>query len=254
MISDKFRSVWARLAYIIYMLPTRIKRFLIHLVLPLGLYKNEPQALIINSVMDWLVGFILYFLDIFGIPELYEIIFECTKWNIRDLNAEEKNLTKVIFGKTIDSALIRLDEKAILGPKQYHFAYVSFHTINSYGKLRKPIFVHEIVHVWQYHLLGSIYTYKALRAQHSKAGYGYGGFRRLYFAFEKRKSLLSFNFEQQAEIIMHAFEYQGKVAKKQVQRDELKEQVYGFYMDQVVHDDGYAYALAQLDGANGRIV
>lgn len=253
MLVSKLRSIGFRVLYIFRMLPLRLSRLIAHMMLPIRvLIGKETPHQIINGPFEWIVGWVFYTIDILGIPEVYEILFELVKWNLRDANEDEKRIINSIFGKTIDHQLIRIDERAVLGPKQFHFAYVSFHTINSYGGLSRPIFVHELVHVWQYHMLGSIYTFKALKAQRSKEGYYYGGFRRLYFDYERRKPLLAYNFEQQAEIIMDGFKYYQKLAQKRIQRDEIKELVYAYYMDQVLNKAGYDYAINQIERRGNR--
>ena len=58
-----------------------------------------------------------------------------------------------------------------------------------------------MTHVWQYQKMGAIYIPHALRAQYSQMGYNYGGISALRDCQEKGKSFLSFNFEQQGDII-----------------------------------------------------
>jgi len=58
-----------------------------------------------------------------------------------------------------------------------------------------------MMHVWQYQNLGGVYAIKALHAQYKGNAYDYGGFEGLYNGMLQGKPLLSFNFEQQAEII-----------------------------------------------------
>ena len=113
----------------------------------------------------------------------------------------EKELAESVFGNSIHYYRVRIDEYAYAGPKQAHFCYVSFHTVNSWGPMNNSILIHELVHVWQYEKMGAIYIPRALRAQHTQAGYNYGGVEALKAAIRTDKDLNSFNLEQQADII-----------------------------------------------------
>jgi len=133
------------------------------------------------------------------------------KPNTRRLTAREIALARTVFGETIDYQKVRLDEKSFVGCRQFRFAYVGFYFINSWGKLSDPVLIHELVHVWQYQRLGSVYIPRALWAQRTPKGYNYGGISALKKVLEQhgpevRASVfLSFNFEQQADIVADYF-------------------------------------------------
>ena len=99
--------------------------------------------------------------------------------------------------------LIRWDKKAFFGAKTQKIAYVSFHTINSWGNLRNDTFIHELVHIWQYEQMGAVYIPRALAAQRTKEGYNYGGLEQL--KKYQHIGLAAFNLEQQADIIADYF-------------------------------------------------
>lgn len=140
-------------------------------------------------------------LDRAGICAAYEAFSNTLSPRLRGLTPDERELLFPIFRDSIPYHLIRIDERAHLGPRQYGFYYVSFHTINSWGPLPPPILVHEVVHVWQYLHLGAAYIPRALAAQWSPEGYDYGGVTGL----ETAQSLLDFNYEQMASVIEDAF-------------------------------------------------
>jgi len=144
-------------------------------------------------------------LDLLGIGELYENGLEFFKFNTRPLNNQELKITEEYFGNQLNINRIRIDERAILGPKQNRFAYVSFFTINSWKTLRPDVFLHEMVHVWQYQQLGITYMSRALGAQRSKRGYNYGGVELLRKLKKRGWKLESFNPEHQAEIVQDHF-------------------------------------------------
>ncbi len=143
----------------------------------------------------------MYFLEIVGVPVMYDVISEWIKPTTRPLTAEELEISKTYFGDTINYDLVRVHPSANLTANKFALAYVSFNTINHWRPISRDVFIHEMMHVWQYQNLGAIYAIKALHAQSRGNAYDYGGFEGLYHAMLQGKELLSFNFEQQAEII-----------------------------------------------------
>lgn len=190
---------WQLLSDLFKRLPLRIWRFFNYLFD--GLKDLSFRRENVRAIPWWWLGLFLMFLEIFGIVELYEWLSGILKTRTRSLSPQELLLAESVFEKAIDYKRVRIDEGARLGPKQYQFCYVSFHTINSWGPMREDVFIHELVHVWQYQQLGATYISKALMAQWG-AGYDYGGLSVLKKVKEKGGGLLNFNFEQQADIIM----------------------------------------------------
>lgn len=139
--------------------------------------------------------------DMIGFFDLYETLTNTFTPGIRSLSPEEQHFLKPIFGESVPWHLIRIDERAWIGPRWGNFCYVSFHTINSWGPMTKHTLVHEVVHVWQYTRMGAVYIPRALAAQRSTMRYDYGGVEPL----RRNTHLESFNYEQQADIIEDAF-------------------------------------------------
>jgi len=140
-------------------------------------------------------------IDLIGLFDLYEASSNTIFPGIRPLTKDEVLLLRPIFGESIPYNLIRIDERAYVGPSWARFCYVSFHTINSWGPMSAPTLVHEVVHVWQYTHRGAAYIPRALYAQTTEMGYNYGGLAPLREAIQ----LEDFNYEQQADIIEDAF-------------------------------------------------
>ena len=140
-------------------------------------------------------------LDYLGATDLYEATITYFAPSSRPLSTRELALLKPYFGNSVPYDLIRIDERAHIGPRTGRFCYVSFHTINSWGRMSDATLVHEVVHVWQYTHRGAAYVPRALRAQRSEMKYNYGGLVALDEAYE----LEDFNYEQQADIIEDAF-------------------------------------------------
>lgn len=140
-------------------------------------------------------------LDLLGFFDVYEAFTSGFFPNTRPLTEEEYRLLEPIFGQSVPYDLIRIDERAYVGPSWANFYYVSFHTINGWRPMSSPTLVHEVVHIWQYTHRGAAYIPRALYAQTTELGYNYGGLAPL----RAGKELEDFNYEQQADIIEDAF-------------------------------------------------
>lgn len=177
----------------------RLTRLGRHMMWPL--YRQRPNDFPPGGIAEWVWDTIFYVMDVSGVPELYMAINRVAKPGIRPLNEQELRLGKKIFGDAIDYKRVRVDEGARIGTGKLALAYVSFNLINYRRKITKAIFVHELMHIWQYQRYGSIYLARAIKAQRSREGYDYGGVENLYQAMNCGMSLLDFNFEQQADIV-----------------------------------------------------
>lgn len=144
-------------------------------------------------------------LDVFAIPEIYETFQDWVKFNSRPMTENEIEVAKAIFGDSINYSRVRIDEKAQIGCRHWHFLYVSFYTINAWGTFHKSLLIHELVHVWQFEKFGGVYIPRAIKAIKSKEGYNYGGISELKNAVREKKSLLDFNYEQMADIVTDYF-------------------------------------------------
>ncbi len=203
-INRKFIDSFRRFGMIFILLPKRISRLLLHFKKGI-LYFLKPifqQSLKISSrlFLNWCLELFFFLLDIFGIGELYEIFIDWIKFKTRPLTEREILLGKSIFKDQINYWRVRIDEGAYIGKRQ-HIFYVSIYTINGWGKMSDPLFLHELTHVWQYEQMGSVYIPRALRAQFTQMGYNYGGLSALQQAKTKQEGLNAFNLEQQADII-----------------------------------------------------
>jgi hypothetical protein len=139
--------------------------------------------------------------DLLLLPELLMWLNRLFKPGTRPLDSREIALGRMVFGDSIRYEKVRLDERSRIGCRRYGFAYVGFYCINSWGKMSDPVLVHELMHVWQYQRVGSVYIPRALRAQRSREGYNYGGPE----ALREKKKLADFNYEQQADIVADYF-------------------------------------------------
>lgn len=153
----------------------------------------------------WHLELLFLSLDLLGVFDLYETLTEWVKWSVRPLRPQEEQLLRQVFGEGLVYDRIRIDESALIGPPQARFCYVSFFTINSWGRMSPATLVHEAVHCWQYAHGGAVYIPRALRAQRSVMGYNYGGEPALRAALASGRGLQHFNYEQQADLITDAW-------------------------------------------------
>lgn len=183
-----------------------------------------------TNVLLAIAEFVMYLLEIIGITAIYETITEWVNWSTRSLNTKEIELSESIFGDSIDYSRVRLHSNAKFTANRLALAYVSLNTINHYRPISEDVFVHEMVHIWQYQHLGAVYAIKALYAQYRGNAYDYGGMENLYQAMLQKRSLLSFNFEQQAEIIQ---DY-SRLSKLNA-LNPLAESIYLYFVNQLKH-------------------
>ena len=205
----KFSGIAIRIWDALWLLYIRIFRLLKHLFCVINFIQygqiqgQDPEfnnGLLFNTFM-WFAELSVYFLECFGIGEIYETIVDLIKFNTRPMYDWEIKMAQSVFGDTIKYQRVRIDEKAIGGPKQYKFAYVSFYTINSWGPMSNSHLIHELMHVWQYEEMGAVYMPKAGAAQQSPNGYNYGGLAKLQQFIYLKKNIRDFNLEQQGDIV-----------------------------------------------------
>ena len=113
-------------------------------------------------------------------------------------------------------------------------AFATFHTINipDSGGDSSPdldVVVHELVHVYQFEIIGSIYIWQALRAQCSN-GYKYGGWRQLKRDWKKGVNFSDYNREQQGQI---AQDYYRKVVVKGLSAENPVTQAYEPFINEL---------------------
>jgi hypothetical protein len=204
-------TLW-RLFYYITSIPKRLYRLGKHLVDAVRFLKPKESRYWWESPISmnyaqkigvWLIEFLLYILDLIGVGEVYGTLADWAKFNSRPLQKWEVEMAKSVYGDSLRYRLITVDEKAIFGFKIFPAAkaYVSYHTINAGGVLENGVLIHEFIHIWQYERFGTAYALRALLAQHSDMQYNYGGVTSLKSAIAKKLDFLSFNFEQQGDII-----------------------------------------------------
>jgi hypothetical protein len=174
----------------------RIQRFIFHITFQDSLFKMQSK-----DIIDWFYGFVFYMFDLILLPEIYEYAISLFKSDYRFLSEKEKELTRRYFGDSIKLDFVRVNSQMSERIERKAHAYVTLNTINYRQNITKPIFLHEMVHIWQYQRFGSMYIYRALKAQNSNEKYDYGGLEKLYSGMINQHKFIDFNFEQQGAIV-----------------------------------------------------
>jgi hypothetical protein len=208
---DKLTGVMERVGHWVTRLPGRVGRLVMGLIHGIGSVRPWSSAwweslIHLNTwehFLSWVGTRLIDLLEILGVGEVLETVNDFVKFNTRALNSGEVAVAQSVFGKSIDLMLVRIDERAVLGPAFSKRAFTSFHTINAWGELEDSVLIHELTHVWQYEKAGAIYMAQALHAQIQRGleAYNYGGPDGLRDARAKGMRLTSFNREEQAQIV-----------------------------------------------------
>lgn len=186
-----------------------------------------------SGLVEWVLDFGFYIMDIFCVPDVFEIIIVWVQPNIRLLNEVEKELVVRYFGTSIHPDNVRINARMHRRIRLLALAFVSFNTIHFDEKISTPVFIHEMVHVWQYQRFGSVYIFRALKAQRSSEGYDYGGPEVLYHKMLGNHRFLNFNFEQQGEI----FEDYCKMRESDVVNNTMALASFEYFVKQVNEND-----------------
>ena len=177
-----------------------------------------------------LVRWLFKILDLLKIPGIFQLFWHLGT-RVSRLNDAETNAGGLVLGLgSIRYPSVRVAEGRILRlifKLNGRRAFTLFHTINlpatgSHSRGNLDLLVHEMVHVYQFELVGSIYIWQALRAQ-KQEGYGYGGWEQLA---EDRKSgnrLNDYNREQQGQIVQ---DYYNVVLAANLPAESLVRQAY----------------------------
>ena len=205
----------------------RLKRFWSHFT-PWAQKDGKSFKVKSEHLLIWIVDGMFYFQDLLLIPDLAEVIMILLHGDVTLLSNEEIDLGRRYFDDTIHWGFVK---KNIRMPRIVHkkaLAYVSMNIIHYRAYIHQAVFIHELVHVWQYHNFGSVYLFRSLMAQRQNPSYDYGGFDRLYQGMIKGEKLEDFNFEQQGQIFEDmCYYYEGR------DREPMADAVYKYYQDQL---------------------
>lgn len=186
----------------------RWSRLLNHLSYP---FFKQANHLPPKDWWDWPVDLLFYSADCVFLADFLEILLALFKLNTRKLTELEVATLHQVYGDKVNLDFVKIDEKSRFFTRKFALAYVSFNTINYWHSMLDQVLVHEVMHIYQFQRYGSVYIYRALKAQYSEHIYDYGGITGLKKAREAGKSLHQFNFEQQASIIEDYYEISQRI-------------------------------------------
>ena len=235
---QKIYAIFYRLLDVFRYLPDRLGRVFDHIYQGVKRFRrNNIQSVfrrrIRRGILYWWFEFFLLVVDCLGISELFETVMDFVKFNSRTLNPWERDMAYDIFGDSINYDRVRLDEYALIGPRQKLYCYVSFFMVNSWGSMHNSVLIHELVHVWQYQHMGIVYIPRALHAQRTIMGYDYGGLENLRTYYNKGRGLKDFNLEQQADIIMDYYRIKNGYPPQWGSATIADLQVYEYFVQQL---------------------
>ncbi len=170
-------------------------------------------------------------------PRLCEVIWRLITKDRALSEAEFKAAASVLGASSIRYGEVRVADGGLLWlifKFNKRRAFATFHTINipdsgGGSSPRLDVVVHELVHVYQFEIIGSLYIWQALRAQWSK-GYKYGGWRQLAKDRKKGKHFSDYNREQQGQI---AQDYYRKVVAKGLAAENPVYQAYEPFINEL---------------------
>jgi hypothetical protein len=176
-------------------------------------------------------------LDKLRVPRILEIVWRLMTGATTPLEQETNAGISVLGTESVSYNSVRVAQGGILGVI-FRFnggrAFTTFHTINlprSGGNSRShlDIIVHELTHVCQFEVIGSVYIWQALRAQRT-AGYSYGGWQQLRKDRDNDRHYRDYNREQQGQM---AQDYYNEVIAKCLSVEDPVRQAYEPFIDEL---------------------
>ncbi|MEM9547448.1 MAG: hypothetical protein AAGA77_15825 [Bacteroidota bacterium] len=215
------------LIYGVRIFPKRVMRIVLHFIqwVP-AIRKIHLRS---KNLQEWISDFCFYFVDVLFVPELFELSLVWFRPNTRLLSKKEKLYARKYLGESIDLGNTRICNRMYGRIQDLAIAFVTFNTIHYSEKISKPVYIHELVHIWQNQKFGSVYIYRALKAQRSKEGYNYGGAENLYAKMLDSSVFTDFNFEQQGAI----FEDYVTIVESDVEFNPIAEASYSYFIGQL---------------------
>lgn len=156
----------------------------------------------------WLVALFTRLADLAGLPELIDFVWRTASHMSPLTGAEIATAARILGPTALRWGDVRVAQGGFLG-LWYRLkgdrAFATFYTVNlprtgPHARENLDILIHELVHVFQYERVGSVYGAESLYAQHTD-GYNYGGAEGLRQARAQGKHFCAFNREQQASIV-----------------------------------------------------
>lgn len=176
-------------------------------------------------------------LDTLRLPRLLEIVWHLLTRVSALAEPELKAAVSVLGAECISYISVRVAQGGILAVifrLNGGRAFTTFHTINipwsgDHARQHLDIIVHELTHVCQFEVVGSVYIWQALRAQRT-IGYSYGGWQQLKQDRDNGKHYRDYNREQQGQM---AQDYYNDVIVKCLSAEDPVRQAYEPFIDEL---------------------
>ena len=190
----------------------------------------------------WVLTFVSRVFDVLGGPELLEFVWHLLA-KTRPLSGEEIAAASAVMGPdAIRWGDVRVAEG---GVNHLVFAlqdliggegkrpFVTFHTIHLPHKVKTKKVVHELVHVYQFETVGSLYGLEAWlsQAKEGLGAYNYGGPSGLVRDYHGGKKFSDFNRETQGQIAEDYYDFVIDQGGKALTKDQRK--AYEYFINQL---------------------
>ena len=145
--------------------------------------------------------------DLLKCPAVFQFVWRPLTRTSRLTEAEIATISQVLGPDGVPYRKVCISEGRILSVifnRNRDRAFTLFRTINlpaqgRHSRSNLDLLIHEMVHVIQFEVAGSIYIWQALRAQRN-GGYSYGGWNQLADDWHRGLRLKDYNREQQGQI------------------------------------------------------
>ncbi|MBL7813432.1 MAG: hypothetical protein JNL70_00405 [Saprospiraceae bacterium] len=217
------RIIWLfrRLLFALVQTPRRLVR--------LFTFYHHPFYRSYTPSVKWAAAGLLL-ADTLFLFDIFEILSNLFSPNSRFLTKIEIDRAEKIFKNALYYALIMVDKRSLPVKRGFAHAYVTFNTVNSWRPIRADVFIHELVHVWQYQQFGAGYIAAALAAQRSPAGYDYTFTEGWHMA-----SFFDLNAEQQAEFVQDFYlQEKGFYTQRFIQRHIVASGVQERFLNEMI--------------------
>ncbi|MEQ8385858.1 MAG: S8 family serine peptidase [Coleofasciculus sp. A1-SPW-01] len=203
----KLQGIYHRVGHWINQLPKRVARVVQGLweavksfkPWAVSWWKSLGKAKTWEEFGKWLGRNLIYVGELLGFREIYDTVIEFYYFNSRPLKPQEINWARSVFGGSIDYSVVRLETNSRGTSKGANATTKGNFIAFPKEIVTDDIFVHEMVHVWQY---------QSNSVDFSKGGdYLYGGSSKLRQLKNNGKGLLDswFGRERQAEMVQDYF-------------------------------------------------
>lgn len=204
---DKLQGIYYRTTHWFRQLPKRVRRLFqglweaVKSLKPWSLswWKSLGKARTWKDFLKWVTKNLVHIGEIIGVRELFDTLQDFYRFKSRPLTGEERSWARSVFGNAIDYDVVRLlKDSDVVNEGANATNKLNLIVFPDDKAIVDHIFIHEMVHVWQYQS-NSYYDNRAI----GSGQYDYGGLSALKKLKDNDQTLLTADLgrEGQAEII-----------------------------------------------------